>query len=52
MWYYHVTDLPIPHHSESWGPLFETYAAFAEHDPLLVGLLDEWFHRVSFRGLY
>ena len=34
------------------GRLFETYAALAEHDPLLFDLLDAWFPRVSFAGRY
>ena len=38
MWYYGIgTDRE-----------FETYTAFAAHDPLLAALLSEWFHEESF----
>ena len=48
-WYYYVTDLPIPRHNPQKGPIFETYEAFAERDPLLYALLSEWFYKDSFR---
>ena len=34
------------------GRTFETYADLEAHDPLLFGLLDAWFPRVSFAGRY
>lgn len=34
------------------GRQFETYEALSAHDPLLFGLLDAWFPRVSFAGRY
>lgn len=48
-WYYLVTDSPHPIRKDQ---AFETYAAFAERDPLLVALLQEWFHETSFWGRY
>ncbi|MXZ00241.1 hypothetical protein F4Y93_06175 [Candidatus Poribacteria bacterium] len=34
------------------GKDWETYEAFAEHDPLLAALLDEWFPRISLERGY
>ena len=35
-----------------WSAWFETYEEFEAHDPLSYALLDEWFPKVSFWGLW
>lgn len=49
MWFYHITDTPHPSRANI---TFRSYAEFAERDPLLVVLLQEWFREASFLGKY